>query len=202
MELPEDYYSLLRVPRDATDEEIRQAYEEAVEMYDEEEGIATYGLLTSEERTELLKQVREAYRVLSDVLNRRRYNSSLPRKEGKTKNSSVLVPSSMQTRVASSSAEAPPSKPPVELLPKGGGWEGPLLRSVREKMGIPLEEISERTKISIGTLRFIEEERFQVLPPLIYLKAFVSQYAKHLGLDFARVVEDYLARYHQAMRKP
>lgn len=197
MELLEDYYSLLRVPRDATDDEIRQAYEEAMEMY-EEDGVATYGLLTSKERGELLKQVREAYRVLSDVLHRRRYNASLPKKVPEAKIPSQPLPS-VESAEASSTVGS--HKVPDEVLQKGGPFDGPTLRSIREQMAVSLEQISEYTKISIGTLRFVEEERFQVLPPLIYLKAFISQYARYLGLDSRRVVEDYLARYHQAIGK-
>ncbi|MBI4208429.1 MAG: helix-turn-helix domain-containing protein [Deltaproteobacteria bacterium] len=197
MELPEDYYSLLRIPHNATDDEIRQAYEEAMEMY-EEDGVATYGLLTSEERAELLKHVREAYRVLSDVLHRRRYNASLPKKAAEAKISPQPVPSAESAKVPST---VEPHKVPDEILQKGGPFDGPTLRSIREQMAVSLEEISEYTKISIGTLRFVEEERFQVLPPLIYLKAFISQYARYLGLDPHRVVEDYLTRYHQAIGK-
>lgn len=71
---------------------------------------------------------------------------------------------------------------------------GTLLRTLRERRGVDLHTISDHTKISFMTLQFIEEDRFDALPAAIYLRGFLEQYTKMLGLP-ANLVDRYLARY-------
>ncbi len=71
-------------------------------------------------------------------------------------------------------------------------YRGKTLREIREKMGIELRVISSETKINLKILEWIEEEAWDRLPPLVYLKGFLKGYAQLLNLDPKRVVEDYL----------
>ncbi len=73
---------------------------------------------------------------------------------------------------------------------------GQELRTLRQQRGIPLETISERTKISIMYLRFIEQDRYADLPAPIYLKGFVDQYAQLLQLP-RELVDRYMVHYQQ-----
>jgi cytoskeletal protein RodZ len=47
-------------------------------------------------------------------------------------------------------------------------------------------------------LRFIEDDDFENLPAPVYVRGFVSAYARCLGLDPARVVTDYMERFEAA----
>jgi hypothetical protein len=71
-------------------------------------------------------------------------------------------------------------------------YRGKALKQIRERMGIDLKAISLETRISIKTLEHIEEEALDHLPPMVYLKSFLKGYARSLGLDPQRVVEEYL----------
>ena len=71
-------------------------------------------------------------------------------------------------------------------------YRGRTLKQIRERMGIGLEEVSSETRVSLKILQFIEEEAFDKLPALVYLKGFLKSYAQSLGLDPARVVDGYL----------
>ncbi|MBM4313690.1 MAG: helix-turn-helix domain-containing protein [Deltaproteobacteria bacterium] len=51
------------------------------------------------------------------------------------------------------------------------------------------------TKISTGTLEAIEEDRFSLLPPVVYLKSFLKLYAQYLQLDADILVKGYLKHY-------
>jgi len=62
-------------------------------------------------------------------------------------------------------------------------------------MGIELREISERTKISTAYLGAIEGEEFERLPAPVYVRGFLVEYAKMLGLDVTRVLETYFQRF-------
>jgi flagellar biosynthesis protein FlhG len=55
-----------------------------------------------------------------------------------------------------------------------------------------LQEISARTRIHLPYLEFIEGDRYDKLPHEVYLRGYLIQYAKAVGLDTTRVVQGYL----------
>jgi cytoskeletal protein RodZ len=69
---------------------------------------------------------------------------------------------------------------------------GENLRRERELRGVDLREMAEATKISIRFLQALEQDRVDILPGGIFPKAFVRQYARHLGLDPERVVAEFV----------
>ena len=56
------------------------------------------------------------------------------------------------------------------------------LKELRKERGIDLEEIHSRTKISVGTLKAIEDGQFSQLPHT-YTRLFVRAYALEIGAD-------------------
>jgi len=64
---------------------------------------------------------------------------------------------------------------------------GKYLKAKRESRGISLREVADATKIREAVLRAIEEDQYEDLPH-IYVKSFLSAYAKCLGLDPADVM--------------
>jgi len=69
---------------------------------------------------------------------------------------------------------------------------GENLRRERELRGVDLHEMAEATKISTRFLQALEQDRVDVLPGGIFLRAFVRQYAKYLGLDPERLVAEFV----------
>jgi cytoskeletal protein RodZ len=59
---------------------------------------------------------------------------------------------------------------------------GKYLKAKRESQRISLREVADATRIREAVLRAIEEDRYEDLPN-IYVKSFLSAYAKCLGLD-------------------
>jgi cytoskeletal protein RodZ len=80
-------------------------------------------------------------------------------------------------------------------------YRGRELKQVREKIGLELQTVSKETKISLKILESLEEENFEKLPPLVYLKGFLRSYAQCLGLDPQKVVEGYLQSMGESKRK-
>jgi cytoskeletal protein RodZ len=68
---------------------------------------------------------------------------------------------------------------------------GENLRRERELRGVELRDIADATKISVRFLQALEQDRVDVLPGGIFLRSFVRQYAKHLGLDPDRMVTEF-----------
>jgi cytoskeletal protein RodZ len=64
---------------------------------------------------------------------------------------------------------------------------GKYLKAKRESQRISLREVADATRIREAVLRAIEEDRYEDLPN-IYVKSFLSAYAKCLGLDPTDVI--------------
>jgi len=64
---------------------------------------------------------------------------------------------------------------------------GKYLKAKREYQRISLREVADATRIREAVLRAIEEDRYGDLPH-IYVKSFLSTYAKCLGLDPTDVI--------------
>ncbi len=74
---------------------------------------------------------------------------------------------------------------------------GENLRRERELRGVSLREISDHTKIAMRFLEALEDDRVEVLPGGLFLRAFVKQYAAFVGLDPDRAVADFLSFHGQ-----
>lgn len=60
-----------------------------------------------------------------------------------------------------------------------GGW----LRRERESRGIPLIDVSQRTRIRLHYLELIEKNDVEELPAEVFLRGFVRSYARAIGAD-------------------
>lgn len=69
---------------------------------------------------------------------------------------------------------------------------GQLLRDARETQGISLSQAEEATRIRRKYLEALEEADYAVLPPNVYVRGFIRNYAAYLGLD----PEAAVAAYH------
>jgi flagellar biosynthesis protein FlhG len=85
------------------------------------------------------------------------------------------------------------ASPPHRLPPLDRAEPGAYLRRCREALGLSLADMTERTRIR--TLDQIEDERFDLLPPEPYLKGYLFEYARALGLpDIMELAKCYLAK--------
>lgn len=77
--------------------------------------------------------------------------------------------------------------------PPTGESFGTWLRQQREMREIHLSEIADRTKISLRYLRAMEQDNFDLLPGAVFVKGFLREYAKYVGLNPDEVVNFYLS---------
>lgn len=68
---------------------------------------------------------------------------------------------------------------------------GDFLRQKREEKGITLEKLETLTKIKKTILDDLEHERFEKLPPKIYIKGIISKYCQHVELDQVEVLNTF-----------
>lgn len=75
---------------------------------------------------------------------------------------------------------------------------GSMLVSERQKRGLSLEDISEKTRIRLEILKAIETEAWEGLPEPAYIKGFLVSYAGALGINPERFLNLYNIGDHTA----
>lgn len=200
------YYEILRIPEDADVHEVKCAYHEALELY-EEDSLATYALFSEEQRAGLLQAIETAYFILSDENRRNTYDQQL------IESGQWTAASTPEKRAVETSPDPAVARPrklrELQSWVKTRSKEGEIaclvdeiqakvlisgidLKQLRTKLGITHSEVYEITRISRSVLTMIEENQFDDLPAEVFLKSFLKSYAEILQLDSYCVVEGYL----------
>ena len=68
---------------------------------------------------------------------------------------------------------------------------GDFLARVRESQGLSIEVLSERTKISVKILHFIESSDWKSLPVEAYVRSYLNSVSSKLGLDAKAILKMY-----------
>jgi len=68
---------------------------------------------------------------------------------------------------------------------------GEKLKETRESMGISIDEAAQDLKLKPSQLINIEEGNKEAFKDIFYLKYFIRDYSKYLGLDYEAMVEDF-----------
>lgn len=201
-----NFYQILQVSPNATLSDIKQAYRDALDLY-EEDSLATLTLFSDEQRAELLRDIETAFLTLIDDTKRAAYNEALldsgqldvadltsatpKRSRAASQDSAASRVSNLERWVAKKSSE-PEIRKLVDRIFSDNLVTGKDLKQLRESFGIEITEIYEITKISPTNISLIEQERFKDLPAEIYLKMYLRSYAEILQIDPAHIVEGYL----------
>jgi flagellar biosynthesis protein FlhG len=197
---PDSHYELLEVPPTASFEDIRRANRRIRDIYGAE-SVAISGLYDPASLEAVHRRLDLAYTTLMDAAKRKDYDME-------------LFPDGVPMPVTPTDAlpVRPPAKvddlaivsvrPPMPELSGQTEFSGPLLRQIREAIGVELREIAERSKIGMAYLHALEGDVFAKLPALVYVRGFLGEYARALGLDSERVKQTYLARYRAARPSP
>jgi len=172
-------YSVLGIEPRASGEQVERAYRFCLELYGEG-AVATYSLIEPEEAEQQRTRVREAYEVLSDADKRSAYDAA----QGYEPPAPMLA--------FQMAAAAPGGGPAVAELP--AELAGADLRRLREARGLSLRHIASVTKIGMRYLEYIEEDRFALLPAPVYLRGFLQEYARLVGIDQRRAADAYMSR--------
>lgn len=72
------------------------------------------------------------------------------------------------------------------------------LQDARSRTGISVRDLSLRSRIGLRYLEAIESFEIDALPREVYLRGYLREVARALGLDPDELVQDYLTELHQA----
>jgi hypothetical protein len=170
--MEEDLYAVLGLEPRAPFDQVERAYRFSMELYGETT-LALYSLLEPGEAEERRARVKHAYTVLSDPAKRREYD---------------------ERHGHPPPDEPAPSAPPPIAARMPEPVTGPALRRVREARSLSLHHIASVTKVGVRVLEAIEDDRFELLPPPVYLRSFLQEYARLIGLDGRQAADAYMKR--------
>ena len=68
---------------------------------------------------------------------------------------------------------------------------GEKLRQTRESMGISIDEVAQDLKIRASQIEKMEQGNREAFKDVFYLKMFIKNYAKYLGLDEEEIIEEF-----------
>ena len=203
-----NFYELLEVPANASPFEIRQAYRNALSIY-EEDSMISESFFTDEERNAILRRIEEAFSTLIDESQRAAYNKELMDagvidasllEKGKPRSKDPIPlfslnktggQNSLSARVKNRIGRKDFTEASREILSKSM-ISGKDLERLRKHVGIAVEEIFEVTRISLKVLRAIESDDVASLPQTFFLKNFLKAYAELFKLDSGKVIDGYL----------
>lgn len=201
-------YKILDIPADASPSAINDAYREAFERY-KDDSMAAYTFFPDYERKAILARLEEAYRTLINTESRSVYDRSLMEmgimeEENRYHDDSKrLMPIYDMRRhkthyqwlskvpVVENNSRVP-DNPSIQDILQKDRLTGQDLKGIRTTMGLTLEEIFLQTRIATNILEAIEDDRYDDLPPAVYLKSFLKLYAQYLKIDADTVVQAYM----------
>ncbi|MBW2276585.1 MAG: helix-turn-helix domain-containing protein [Deltaproteobacteria bacterium] len=192
----QNLYELLEIYPGASEEEVRRALKRIREWFGID-GLAASGACSDEEREGYQQAAEEAHATLLDKSKRREYDRGhfpdgfpAPGRRFPSERDSI----------AGTVATTRDSLPLVELT-DATLVDGAFLGRIRRERNVELIDISNRAKISKSYLKAIEEERFEELPAPVFIRGFVTEYARFLKIDPQRAVRDFMAKYDAAIRR-
>jgi flagellar biosynthesis protein FlhG len=218
-----DHYRVLEVAPRATPKEVQAAYQLLKRTFDPE-STHLAPVLEAQGLRDTLARIEAAYRTLIFLESRATYDQQMridgligdegtgssgsPPPPGATPGDAsagtplevaggVDLPPEQTSGGDDSSARgtlgapAPAPQPAPRQIPSNGSE----LREARQKIGLTLEAIVEETKVRPSHLDAIEKERFADLPAPVFIRGFLREYSRCLGLPVDEVTRLYMQRY-------
>ncbi len=206
----QNYYEILEINSTAAEHEIHEAYQRAKATYSVDSP-ALYTMFTPQEAQALNRLIEEAYSVLGNQRLRVAYDSKL-----KTGDSAASPKTAEKIPLA--------TKTPSQLASESGfgktkfgtfkvddnfereiqatmEFDGAMLKRVREYKEITVDQLSEFTRINRAHLEAIEKNDYTAMPAPVFVRGFLAQLCKLLGLDEGKVTRTYLKRYKDSLGK-
>lgn len=202
-----NYYDILEIGPHSPQHEVTSAYERAKSTYSGENP-AIYTIFSDDEARNLLRLVEEAYSVLGNKTLRALYDEKIGQSgvrredlsfESLKTESRTQFPSMKKT--VSEKIEYTIDPVLEKKFAEEENCDGNFLKQVREYKKIQLERLSEITKISAYYINSVEKMDPKNLPAAVFVRGYVAQICKVLGLDEKRVCDSYMKTFKEKFGK-
>lgn len=211
-------HRVLDVPANADAAAIDAAYGRARRLLDQD-AMASYGMFDAASAGRLREEMDAAYEALMREVGAANVSCSPP---AKAASPLAPPPAEAIHEAAPQAPEAPASVPPLPAAPGPSTPQpviaapppqarslrtrlapprqepltepctGAVLRRLREEAHADIEAVCEVTKIGRRYIKALEEEDYALLPAPVYVRGFVGEYARVLGIDGAVAISTYM----------
>jgi DnaJ-class molecular chaperone len=199
------YYDILEIAPGASMQEIHDAYARAKSAFNKDSA-AVYSLMSEAETEGVVKEIEEAFAVLSQAAARREYDARNGIQSAAPEPSNVVPIHRIEpTRPAPQPEGSASLEEDLKLaIESETEWNGEFLKRVRETRKISKEDLANYVKITKTYLTAIEAEDFARLPAAVFVRGFITQIARYLRLPQDKVVSAYMARHkrYESSREP
>lgn len=201
-----NYYEILEVTANSPQHEVTAAYDRARNTYSGDNP-AIYTIFSEQEARELLVLIEEAYQVLGNKILRNIYDQRLL--SGRSSLNDLTYASILEAS-KQTFPEQKVEKPAVSYkkdeamekeIAQRTDWDGAALQKVREYKHITVQRLSEITKINSYYVTAIEGLDPKNLPAVVFVRGYVVQISKALGLDEKKVADSYMKHYKERLEK-
>ena len=182
------YYDTLEIPYSCSNTDIHNAYLRAKNTYSSHNP-NVLSVFSKQEIHDLRKLIDQAYFVLSHPIRRKAYDREISKSDAHNQQPNL---SNKNIAITSHYKKNPIFEKQIE---EQDVFDGPFLQSIRNYKNITLDQISLVTRIGKPYLIAIENNEYQLLPAPVFVRGFISQYAKCLSLDPKKVVDSYMSLY-------
>jgi curved DNA-binding protein CbpA len=204
-----NYYEVLEVNPGAPQHEVTTAYERAKITYSTTNP-ALYTIFSEAEAREWCNLVEEAYAVIGNKTIRSLYDERLL--GSSSKNKEELRYASLLLASKQSNSETKPISPTLktgskknklieEEIANTTDWTGAQIKKIREYKELTIDKISEITKVMPFYIQAIEAEDYTNLPALVFVRGYVVQIAKTIGLNDKVVADSYMKMFKKHFEK-
>lgn len=199
-----NFYEILELSTNAAQHEITTAYDRAKTTYSGDNP-AIYTIFSDQEARELLSMIEEAYSILGNKTLRNIYDQRLL---GQSKinpedltydsilNASRLI--FQESKVDTKKATFTRNEDIEKEITACENWNGDMLKKIREYKNVTLEKLSETIKVNSFYIKAIEAMTPNNLPAPVFVRGYVIQMAKELGLNGKVVADSYMKNYSKA----
>lgn len=201
-----NYYEVLELTANAPQHEVTTAYERARATYSGDNP-AIYTIFSEQEARELLVVIEEAYQVLGNKILRTIYDQRLLSGRSSLNDLTYesILEASKQVFPEAKVEKTIPAYQKDEAFEKEVAarteWDGEFLKKVREYKKITVSKMSEITKINSYYVTAVENMDAGNLPAIVFVRGYVVQIAKALGLDEKKVADSYMKSFKNNLGK-
>jgi hypothetical protein len=194
------YYEILEITPYAEAYEVTSAYNKVKQIYS---GLdpSIYTIFSETEAKELQRMIEEAYAVLGNRQLRSRYDLKVAKRDFKDESelsyaSLVSEASGQITSPITRQAGNLKIKPELEeKFKERTDWDGAALKEVREFKMLSLKDLHSITKVNSFYINGIENMNSSELPAEVFVRGYVHQISKALGLNDKVVVDSYMKKF-------
>ncbi|MCB0394133.1 MAG: helix-turn-helix domain-containing protein [Bdellovibrionales bacterium] len=189
----QSYYEILEIDANASEEEIHKAFLKAKTTYSPSNP-ALYSIFTEEEAQAFLTLIDEAYAVLGNSDRRRVYDEKLKNGTVERRETKKQTESTISSRPASFTKD----EAIEEEIKSQDCFDGSFLQKIREYKKISVEEMCHITRIGRNYVEAIESNNFHSLPAPVFVRGFIVQISKTLGLEHKKVADSYMGLFNSS----